>query len=239
MYNIGICDDERDTCARITAMIREYGKRNRIDIEVSVWYSGEALYADLARKAPVDLLFLDIELISTDGIQIGRLIRNELENPDISIAYISSRSSYAMELFKIHPIDFLIKPVSAQDIDETIDEALRLYDRNNKVFEYKANGYNCRIPYKKIVYFYSENKKINMVTPESTILFTGKIKEIAGRLPENFIQIHQSYIINMNHMDECSYETVRMRGGVPLNISQPYRKMVRKHMMDYAWGRDD
>lgn len=239
MYNIGICDDERETCAQIVNMIQDYSKRNRLEIEISVWYTGEALYADLVKKAMIDLLFLDIELVSTDGIQIGKLIRNELENPDISIAYISSKSSYALELFKIHPIDFLIKPISAQDINDTIDEALRLYHRNNKVFEYRANGYNCKIPYKNIVYFYSENKKIHMVTLDSEVQFTGKIKEIIEQVPECFIQIHQSYIINMDHMNECSYETVRMRGDILLNISQPYRKIVRKHIMDYAWGQKD
>ncbi|MBO5031810.1 MAG: response regulator transcription factor [Lachnospiraceae bacterium] len=239
MYNIGICDDERETCAQIVNMIQDYGKRNKLEIEISVWYTGEALYADLVKKTMIDLLFLDIELVSTDGIQIGKLIRNELENPDISIAYISSKSSYALELFKIHPIDFLIKPISAQDINDTIDEALRLYNRNNKVFEYRANGYNCKIPYKNIVYFCSENKKIHMVTLDSDIQFTGKIKEIIEQVPECFIQIHQSYIINMDHMNECSYETVRMRGDILLNISQPYRKIVRKHIMDYAWGQKD
>lgn len=70
------------------------------------------------------------------------------------------------------------------------------------------------------------------------ISFTGKIKDLTERLPKNFIQIHQSYIINMDHMYECSYETVRMIGGVQLNISQPYRKQVRKRIMDYAWGQD-
>lgn len=147
MYNIGICDDERDTCVQITNMIQEYSKKNKVEIEVSVWHTGEALYEDLTKKIHIDLLFLDIELVSTNGIQIGKLIRNELENPDISIAYISSKSSYALELFKIHPIDFLIKPVSAQDIEDTIEEAMRLHNRNNKLFEYKANitaGYHIR-----------------------------------------------------------------------------------------------
>lgn len=239
MYNIGICDDEKDTCAQIADMVYEYGRKENVEIMVSVWNTGEALYQDLADKKPIDLLFLDIELVSTSGIQIGKRIRNELENPDISIAYISSKSSYALELFKIHPIDFLIKPVSAQDIWDTIDEALRLYRRGNTVFEYKANGYSCRLPHKYIIYFYSENKKINMVTKESTVQFTGKIKDIIVILPECFIQIHQSYIINMNYISECSYETVKMSGGVELNISQPYRKMVRKSIMDYAWGQDD
>lgn len=239
MYNIGICDDEKDTCAQIADMVYEYGRKENVEIMVSVWNTGEALYQDLADKKPIDLLFLDIELVSTSGIQIGKRIRNELENPDISIAYISSKSSYALELFKIHPIDFLIKPVSAQDIWDTIDEALRLYHRGNTVFEYKANGYSCRLPHKYIIYFYSENKKINMVTKDSTVQFMGKIKDIIVILPECFIQIHQSYIINMNYISECSYETVKMSGGVELNISQPYRKMVRKSIMDYAWGQDD
>lgn len=238
MYNIGICDDERDTCEQIADMIYEYDRRNKVGIEVSVWNTGEGLYQDMMKNKPIDLLFLDIELVSTNGIQIGKLIRHELENQDIGIVYISSKSSYALELFKIHPIDFLIKPIKAQDIGDTIDEALRLYNRNNTVFEYRANGYNCKIPYKDIIYFYSENKKINMVTPNSTIQFTGKIKDLTGLMPNNFIQIHQSYIINMNHMNECSYELVKMSGGVELNISQPYRKQVRKHIMDYAWGRD-
>lgn len=238
MYYIGICDDERAACSLIAEMICEYDRRNRVGIEVSVWNTGEGLYQDLKKKKPVDLLFLDIELVSTDGIQVGRLIRHELENQDISIAYISSRSSYALELFKIHPIDFLIKPISAQDINDTIDEALRLYKRNNTVFEYRTNGYSCKIPYRDIIYFYSENKKVNMVTAESTIQFTGKIKDLAGMVPGNFLQIHQSYIINMNHMNECSYELVKMSGGAELNISQPYRKQVRKHIMDYAWGQD-
>ncbi|MDE7476401.1 MAG: LytTR family DNA-binding domain-containing protein [Lachnospiraceae bacterium] len=238
MYYIGVCDDEKSTCARIVDMIYEYDRRKKIEIEVTVWHTGEELYQDMMRNQFIDLLFLDIDLISTDGIQIGRKIRHELENQDIGIVFISSKSSYALELFKIHPMDFLIKPIHEQDIFDTLDEALRLYNRNNTVFEYKANGYSCKIPYKNIVYFYSENKKINMVTSGATIQFTGKIKDLAEIIPENFIQIHQSYIINMNYMNECSYEAVKMNEGTQLNISQPYRKQVRKHIMDYAWGQD-
>ena len=80
MYNIGICDDERAACAQIADMIYEYDRRNKVGIEVSIWYTGEELYQDMTKKKSIDLLFLDIELVTTDGIQIGRQIRRELEN---------------------------------------------------------------------------------------------------------------------------------------------------------------
>lgn len=47
--------------------------------------------------------------------------------------------------------------------------------------------------------------------------------------------IHQSYIINLDYMIEGSYELVKMRGGILLNISQPYRKSVRERIMQNKW----
>ena len=238
MLRIAICDDEADARDALRFQL----EKTLIERSEKIVYEfGAGTNAvSWLKKHPgeVDLLFLDIELVSMDGIQVGRLIRTELANQEISIAYISAKSSYAMELFKIHPIDFLVKPVCVQDVNDTIDEALRLYKRSNALFEYRADGYRCKISYKNIIYFYSENKKINLVTADAVIQFTGKIKDLAERVPKNFIQIHQSYLINMDHMYECSYEVVKMRGGVLLNISQPYRKQVRKHIMDYAWGQD-
>lgn len=78
MYYVGICDDERAACAQIAEMVYEYDNRNKVGIEVLIWYTGEALYQDMRKNKSVDLLFLDIELVSTDGIQIGRQIRHEL-----------------------------------------------------------------------------------------------------------------------------------------------------------------
>ena len=71
MYYVGICDDERAACAQIAEMVYEYDNRNKVGIEVLIWYTGEALYQDMRKNKSVDLLFLDIELVSTDGIQMS------------------------------------------------------------------------------------------------------------------------------------------------------------------------
>lgn len=236
MYRIGICDDEKGTCAILEDMIYEYGEKNGIKVEVSVWYTGEGL-CDFLKKDLLDILFLDIELISTDGIKVGNFIREELENIETTIVYISSKSSYAMNLFRVQPLDFLIKPLKKENIEDVLAKSIKLYERKNQLFEYHSKGYYYKIPYKDIIYFYSQNKKIIIVLKNEELQFNGKLKEIVRTTPSNFIMIHQSHLVNLEYVVECSYELVKMQGGSLLNISQPYRKSVREQMMQYKWGK--
>ena len=68
---------------------------------------GEALCDFLERSSnTLDALFLDINLDTTDGIQVGNFIREKLDNYETKIVYISADSSYAMELFRQQPIAF-------------------------------------------------------------------------------------------------------------------------------------
>lgn len=235
---IGICDDEKGTCALLEEWCYEYGKKRGIDIEVCVWYTGESLCDDIyEKKSRLDMLFLDIELISTDGIKVGKFIREELENLEIAIVYISSKSSYAMNLFRVQPIEFLIKPIKKEKLEEVITCGIKLHERKNQIFEYYIRGCNYKVPYKEIIYFYSENKKINIVLKDEEMQFNGKLKDVAKVVPHNFVLIHQSYLVNLDFVTECSYELVKMNNGTLLNISQPYRKMVREKITQRTWEK--
>lgn len=238
MFHIGICDDAKGICAQLEEWCYEYGKKNGLDIEVYVWYTGEGLCDDITnKKSQLDMLFLDIELISTDGIKVGKFIRDELENLEVAIVYISSKSSYAMNLFRVQPIDFLIKPIEKEKLEEVITCGVKLYERKNQVFEYHVRGHNHKVAYKEIIYFYSEDKKINIALKNEEMQFNGKLKDIAKVVPHNFVLIHQSYLINLDFVTECSYELVKMNNGTLLNISQPYRKMVKEKITQNAWEK--
>ena len=237
MYRIGICDDERGTCAKLEEILYKCAENRGLKFDISVWYTGEELCEYLRQDNNLDMLFLDIELISTDGIKVGNFIREELEDIETDIVYISSNSSYAMSLFRIQPIDFLIKPLDERRIEEVMLRAIKQYERKRQMFDYQIKGCFYQLHCKEILYFYSENKKIVIVTKADKIIFNGKIKEIAKRLPYNFIQIHQSFIVNMDYVEECTYEMVRMRDKAELSISQPYRKSVREQIMKYKWEK--
>lgn len=235
MIKIGICDDEKSTCTELEELLYEYGKEFGIELEVYVWHQGESLCKDLINNV-LEILFLDIELLSTDGIKVGRYIRDVLDNPSLMIIYISSKSRYAMNLFKIQPFDFLIKPLVHEEVKETIKKAIKQLERKKQSFECTSKGCRHKVLCKDIMYFYSRDKKVILVTTQGTIEFNEKLKNVIGKLPHNFLQIHQSFLVNLDYVTECSYEEVGLQDGTRLTISQPYRKTVRETLMKNRWG---
>lgn len=236
VFQVGICDDEKATCAELEELIYECGKEMGIRFEVSIWYQGETL-CDYLQNNTLDILFLDIELISTDGIKIGKYIRDILDNPNMMIVYISSKSSYAMNLFKVQPLDFLIKPIKSAEMLEVLQKAAKIYRKKNQSFECSSKGCRYKIFFKDILYFYSQDKKVVVVTNKGNIEFNEKLKKVVQEVPLNFLQIHQSFLVNMEYVAECTYEEMKMQNGRILTISQPYRKKVREELMKNRWEK--
>lgn len=238
MYRIGICDDGKAICAEIEEMVLAYAGQRNVKLDTAVWYTGEALCRYLEQGEALDILFLDIELLKLTGIEVGDFIRNRLEDRKMQIVYISGKSSYAQALFKTQPLDFLIKPISQKQIDEVLDLGIKLLDKNHRVFRYQYNKSYCYIPFGEIRYFYSEGRKIKIVTGGEEKEFYGKLKDIQAQLPEEFIVIHQSYIVNQAYIANYAYEHVELRDGARLAISKAYRPKVRQHILKAQWGKD-
>lgn len=232
VYRIGICDDDKVLCASLEEQINVLFNQFSDKVYIEVWYSGEGILNDLGNGIELDLIFLDIELVSQSGIDVGMRIRNELDDLQTHIVYISSKQSYAMQLFKVQPLDFLIKPVMEEQLKEVIKKSMKQKQQMEQYFEYQRGGNLLRISITEIVYFMSCDKKIVMITKSETTEFYGKLKDLIEKLPNEFIMIHQSYIINQLYVGEYSYETVKMINGEILNISKPYRKTTRSKIKE-------
>lgn len=231
MYNIGICDDGESVCASIENMLLQCAKNQNILIDIQVWYSGEKLRNYLEAGNHLDILFLDIELIKMTGIEVGNYIRKQLDNMGMQIIYISGKSSYAQHLFKTQPLDFLVKPISQEQINDTIETAVKIIKRKEKRFEFQQGKEYYYIPMGDIVCLVSEGRKIKIVTLKTTFEFYGKLKEVAKRLSEDFVVIHQSYIVNKQFVFRYTYEMVELVNGTVLTISLSKRKMVRERIL--------
>lgn len=233
MYKIGICDDDKVLCSVLEEQIYELAEEIRIKVDVEVWYSGESIQNDLKKGIELDLLFLDIELVQKNGIAVGNFIRTEMENMQTHIVYISSKESYAMQLFKVQPLDFLIKPITTESMREVLSRSVKQKSSVDTYFEYQRGNSVFRVPVRNIAYFMSMDRKIIIVKKEGKEEFYGRLKNIAETLPADFWMIHQSYIINQAYVSEYSYEMVKMVDGENLNISKPYRKETRRKILQH------
>ena len=100
-YRIGICDDEISTCSELETCIQQCFRNKSDSVEIFVWNSAESFINDVPEKTDLDILFLDIELPEKNGVDVGYYIRESMMNVGMHIIYISSKTSYALDLFDI------------------------------------------------------------------------------------------------------------------------------------------
>lgn len=189
LTRIGICDDGENVCTSIENMLLQWAEEKNVRIDTNVWYTGEGLKRYLEAGNRLDILFLDIELFRMTGIEVGSYIRNQLDDMGMQIIYISGKASYAQQLFKTQPLDFLVKPISKSQISGVLETAFKIMKRKNEKFEFRQGKDYYYVQIGDIVYFASQGRKVKIVTPRETYEFYGRLREVAKRLPEDFITI--------------------------------------------------
>ncbi len=215
-------------CGDIENVLLNYQKYNFEEIEIEVFYSGEELCRYMEKGQSFDLIFLDIEMKEMNGVEVGRKIRQEMDDYLTKIVYISGKDSYDRQLFDVQPMHFLSKPINREKIIADLKLAMKLLQKQRFVFSYKKGYEILRVPIKNIIYFESLNRKIKIVTTRGEDMFYGAIDEIFNRVAKyQFIRIHRSYIINYIHVSRFKYEEVIMSSSSCLPIGQSRRSEVR------------
>ncbi len=233
MIKIAICDDEPLICKEITETIESQSGDFLESIRIAVYTNGESLYEDLGKGHYFDLIFLDIELYKINGIDIGIYIRKTLDNQLSQIVFVSSKQEYAMDLFAIHPLNFLVKPIDPQQVICCLKLTLRMGQRDTKCFSYQIKGTTKRIPLSDIYYFESNARKIKLVFAGGEDTFYGKLCEIYEQIkPFSFLHIHKSYIVNYLWVKSCEGHEMVLENGKTLPISRSMRKQVLKRITE-------
>ena len=231
-YKIAVCDDEKVICKTIFDMIEDISKQMDIRFETDCFTSGEELYEEMKSSA-YDLIFLDIELPKMNGVAVGKYIREKLNNETVQIAYISSKQQYAMELFEIRPINFLIKPITKEKIQAIIDKLLKLNAVDTQIFKFKVRQEHIKLPMSEIIYFSSSGRTVTLVSNENSYVFYRTLDDIYDEIKAgHFLYIHKSFIVNYRYVRQYEYEQVTLLDGTVLPISQPRRKLIRKMILE-------
>ena len=166
----------------------------------------------------IDCLFLDIEMPTMDGFQF----LNKLKSRDFAVVITTAYNEYAIKALKKDALDYLLKPIDSDDLEETIAKVkkhrsraldsnkiekvlLRFNEKlNTKKIAINTDGKLIFLESKEILYIVSDgNYSTFHTTNNKKIVVTKKLKEINTILPnEIFFRVHNSYIINLTKVKE-------------------------------------
>ncbi len=236
MLKVAVVDDENIICSQIEGYLLQISKELNIRLDIEVLYSGKELCKELEQKTNYDVIFLDIEMKNTNGIEASHIIREIMMDDGVQIVYVSGKTQYAMELFKFSPFDFIVKPVQKEKLKEVIQKVLRILG-NKDYFSYKKGRETLRVQLKDIIYFESNGRKVDINTVEGKDTFIAVMKEIENKLENvGFISIHRSFLVNYRHIKKFSFREVVMSNGEKLTISKERREKIQQLQLELESG---
>ncbi|MDO4167100.1 MAG: LytTR family DNA-binding domain-containing protein [Eubacteriales bacterium] len=235
MLRIAICDDDDRFCGELEACILEYAKIYREAFDVSVYYSGEDLLEDLKKDIRYELIFLDIEMQEMNGIQVGMVLRKELNQFLTQIVYVTAFECYAKDLFQNQPFDFLLKPLVRDKVFSVLKEYQYRYDRANVFFEFVSHKNQNKVAVNEILYINSSGRKLLIHTRFEVYETYEKLSDfLQSSSGSSFIQIHKSFAVNLDHIIGYHYDYLRISDGERLDISRSFRQQVRERLLEEA-----
>ena len=229
MFKIAVCDDVASVCNELKTMIMDM-KNDLIckEITIDTFYSGEALIDNIKEENLYDLIFLDIELGKINGVEVGHIIRKQMEDYVTKIIYISSKDIYDRQLFDVQPLHFLKKPIDSKKVFDDIQLAMKISEKENRNFEFKSFRNTIKVLYRDILYFESRGRKVFLVGTKNNYTFYGNIKDLEEVLPKFFIHPNRSYFVNYEFVTCFKFEELIMTDGSIIPISRNKRKEIRE-----------
>src|SRR5262249_33329779 len=121
-----IADDEELARDELAYLLKDFD-----DIEI-VGAAGNGLEAlDLVQKVEPDLAFMDVQMPVLDGLSVVRKLREK--NVDLPhIIFTTAFDQYAVEAFRLEAMDYLLKPIERERLEETLDRARRAIQDRQK-----------------------------------------------------------------------------------------------------------
>lgn len=189
----------------------------------------------------VDAVFVDINMPDINGMDFIK----GMAQPPLTV-FTTAYSEYAAESYKVRAVDYLLKPYSFMDFQRAAEAVreqwkLRNGDSHPLVDDnlfLKVDYRYVRVALRDIVYIEGMNEylKVHLVSGDPLLVHTS-FKNMNGSLPDNFLQIHRSYVVNVNHIQEVERSMVLLDGGKRLSISDSNKDMFMVYLKAHSVSR--
>jgi DNA-binding LytR/AlgR family response regulator len=252
MIRVLAIDDEPLALQQLTTYI---GKVPFLELAGQCQSAAEA--REILNNEIVDAIFCDINMPDLNGMDFVK----SLATPPL-VVFTTAYSEYAVEGFKINAVDYLLKPFGLDDfrraanrLKERLETTLPQgegasartvnsqfstvnSDDDDSIFvktDYKV----IKIAISDIRYVeaMSEYLKIHLDSQPKPIITLLSMKKMEERLPDYFMRIHRSYIINLKQIQEVNKNRVIMDADTYLPIGDNYRDAFNDYLNKKFLGK--
>jgi two-component system, LytTR family, response regulator len=199
-------------------------------------------------KNQPDIVFLDIEMPGHSGLELLDFFNPE--EISFSIIFTTAYSEYAIKAFKLSALDYLLKPIEPNDLEEVISRYKKIKTVEQSEFIAQINHFKNRdtqqigiptlqgfkfINIDNIVFIKADNTYTELTTKDhEKIVISRTLKNFEDVLSDfsNFQRAHKSYIVNSNFVTDYiksdgGYLIVHHKYHVP--VSNEKVEAILKH----------
>lgn len=200
-----IADDEPLARERLAALVADAGGEVIASVE-----NGEQAVQQADRLRP-DVCLLDIRMPGMDGLDAARLI-GSLDDPP-AVIFCSAYDEYALKAFDAHAVDYVLKPVRRERLDQALARAGRLgagkidrvagtlgAHRQRSHICARVRGNLVLVPVQDVLYLQAEDKYVVVHHTKGQVLVEDALKGLEDEFGDHFVRIHRNCLVARDRM---------------------------------------
>lgn len=234
---IAVCDDEGHFRKRIRQILLNYMEQKGLPYDIDEFASGKEFTELGIEMLKYEIVFLDISMDGMTGMQTAEKMREA--GSDAFLVFVTVFVDFAMDGYKVSAIRYIVKNNHnmEEQIRECMDEIRKKMNSidQKKTIEFVEGTKNIVLNHLlyiesrlHVLSFYIMEDDLNVYTKYGTL--NGLETEFAD---SGFVRIHQSYLVNMMHIERLERYEVRLNNGIRLGIPRKRYNQVEKIFIIY------
>lgn len=231
---IAVADDSIEDAQHIVSYLEQFQTEHNQVFQIKVFYSCIDLLEEY--HGEYDVIFLDIEMPGSNGLEAAREIRKK--DQAVGIIFITSLAQYAIEGYEVQAIDFMVKPVGYYNFSMKLEKAFRFIEshREQDILISNKEGVS-RISVSDILYIEKDQDYLMFHTRQGTCQTRGSLKEIKVKLDSlPFSECTSGCLINLNYVKRVGKDNVVLMSSQELPLSRRLKKLFAQDYIHYMGG---
>lgn len=193
--NVAICDDMSEIVSELSEHIEQYFTEHNYNLTLFKFNRGNDI---LASEENYDLIFLDVEIGSENGIEVGKILK--ARNPNAIIFIVTAYNKYLDDAFDLQVFRFFNKPIETARLKKALDSAFELLNRRVIEFVDSKTNERVKIVQNDIILAFIDGRKIKVISTKGENYCSLKLKEFSKLLSASFFAFpHASFVVNLNY----------------------------------------